>query len=68
MPTCCRLTKYSSCVFPPHSWDSQHPEILIANGSPAWRRLRLASELAKKELTMAQVTAIDLAGLASNQV
>lgn len=55
-------------MLPTQSWDAQHPDILINNGSKAWRRLRLASELAKRELSTSEVTAIDVAGLAGNQV
>ena len=41
--------------------------MVIQNGTTAWRRLRLACELAKKELSISQLTAIDISGLVRNQ-
>ena len=49
-------------------WNSKHPELVINSGTPAWRRLRLACELAKKELSTSQLTAIDISNLAGSQV
>ena len=52
------------------TWDSNNPDVEIQPGSKGWRRLRLACELAKKELSKPDVegTWIELNSLADDQV
>ena len=51
------------------AWDQQHPGISVEFGSRGGRRLRLACEAAKHELSVHNTTAIDLVELTGpNQV
>ena len=50
------------------AWDRQHRHITLENGTRGWRRLRLACEAAKRELTSNEVTSIDLSDLAGGEV
>ena len=47
-------------------WDKQYPKLVINSGTAAWRRLRLACELAEKELSTSQLIAIDISILLYN--
>lgn len=45
------------------AWDEQHPDVELECGTRGWRRLRLACEAAKRELSVHDTTAIDLVEL-----
>ena len=46
------------------AWDQQHPTVELECGTRGWRRLRLACEAAKRDLSSHERTSIDLVELA----
>lgn len=46
--------------FSTQAWDERYPNVVLENGTRAWRRLRLACETAKRDLTAAEVANIYL--------